>query len=294
MQKEYYVHKAHYAFTPFKAFLKGSQNATNQYLIDEHGNTVHSLIWWMQLPPGGKLVADATGRYSIDLTDIPPIPNEDYMPPIGSFLYHLQFYYKSAIDSGDFWVTEAKRWSKEVDHFAEPTKPLKEAVAGLIAPSDSDIDKARKLYKAVQDLDNTDFSREKSKSELKQLGIRAAKRAEDTLAQKSGTSQDIALLYLAMLRAAGLTAYDMRVVNRTRAYLSRDTSSSASSMMTSSSSAPAGKKSFSTRVRRCVRSRSFTESTRERLASARAPTDARRWRRRICHTPPTPSHAWET
>jgi transglutaminase-like putative cysteine protease len=214
MQKDYYVRKEHYVFTPFKAFLKGSQNATNQYLIDEHGNTVNSLIWWTQLPPGAKLVADASGRYSIDLADIPPIPNEDYMPPIGSFLYHVQFYYKSAFDSGDFWVTEAKRWSKEVDHFAEPTKPVKEAVAGLIAPSDSDVDKARKLYKAVQALDNTDFSREKSKSELKQLGIRAAKRAEDTWVQKSGTSQDITLLYLAMLRAAGLTAYDMRVVNR--------------------------------------------------------------------------------
>jgi len=214
MQRDYFVHKEHYAFTPFKAFLKGSQNATNQYLTDEHGNSVHALIWWTRLPPDAKLIADASGRYSIDLSDVPPIPDEDYMPPISSFLYHVQFYYKSAFDSGDFWVSEAKRWSKEVDHFAEPTKAIKEAVAGLVAPSDSDLDKAKKLYTAVQALDNTDFSREKSKSELKQLGIRAAKRAEDTWAQKSGTSQDIALVYLAMLRAAGLTAYDMRVVNR--------------------------------------------------------------------------------
>jgi transglutaminase-like putative cysteine protease len=41
--------------------------------------------------------------------------------------------------------------------------------------------------------------------------LKVAKRAEDTWAQKSGSSQDIALLYLAMLRAAGLTAYDMKV-----------------------------------------------------------------------------------
>ena len=214
LQYEYFVHKEHYAFTPFKGFLKGEQNTTNHFLVDQRGNVVNSLIWWTQLPEGAKMTQDATGRFSIDLTDIPAIPDEDYMPPVNAFLYHIFFYYKSAFDTGDFWVSEAKRWSKEVDHFAEPTKALKEAVAQLVAPSDSELDKAKKLYKAVQQLDNTDFSREKGKSELKQLHIKAAKRAEDTWAQKSGNSQDIALLYLAMLRAAGLTAYDMKVRDR--------------------------------------------------------------------------------
>jgi hypothetical protein len=46
------------------------------------------------------------------------------------------------------------------------------------------------------------------------LKIKEAKRAEDTWAQKSGDSNDIALLYLAMVRAAGLTAYPVTVVDR--------------------------------------------------------------------------------
>ena len=96
----------------------------------------------------------------------------------------------------------------------DPDKPIREAVSGLIAPTDTELDKARKLYKAVQALDNTNFSRTREKAELKQLGIHAAKRAEDTWAQKSGSSEDITLLYLAMLRAANLNAYDMKVVNR--------------------------------------------------------------------------------
>jgi hypothetical protein len=101
-----------------------------------------------------------------------------------------------------------------VDHFAEPSKSISAAVSKLIAPGDSDLDKAKKLYKAVQALDNTDFSRKKGKIELKELGLHVAKRAEDTWSQNSGSSQDITLLYLAMLRAAGLTAYDMKVVDR--------------------------------------------------------------------------------
>lgn len=216
IQRQYFVHKAHYAFTPFKGFLKGSQNITSHYLVDSRGNTVNSLNWWIQLPPGVTLQSDATGRFTLDLDDIPPVPQEEWMPPIQNLLYHVLFYYISAHNAVDFWVTEAKRWSKEVDHFAEPTKPIREAVSGIIAPSDSDLDKARKLYDAVQALDNTDFSRKKGQAELKELGLRAAKRAEDTWSQKSGSSDDIALLYLAMLRAAGFTAYGMRIVDRER------------------------------------------------------------------------------
>jgi hypothetical protein len=108
------------------------------------------------------------------------------------------FYYSSSSSGQEYWISEAKRWSKEVDHFAEPSKSIREAVNGLIAPGDSDLDKAKKLYKAVQALDNTDFSRKKGSVELKQLGLHVAKRAEDTWSQKSGSSEDITLLYLAM------------------------------------------------------------------------------------------------
>ena len=91
---------------------------------------------------------------------------------------------------------------------------IKSAAAGIVTPSDSELDKAKKLYAAVQALDNTDFSRAKGKAELKANGFRVAKRADDTWNQKSGSGQDIALLYLALLRGAGLNAYPMKVVDR--------------------------------------------------------------------------------
>jgi hypothetical protein len=216
VQRPYFVHHAHYAFTPFKAFLPGLQNVTRSYLMDERGRAVNTLIWWTILPSGVTLKADINGIYRLDLTDIPATPDEAWMPPINGLLYHVTFYYKAAGNAADFWIDEAKYWSKNVDHFAEPSSRIREAVAGIIAPGDSELDKAKKLYKAVQALDNTDYSRKKSASELKQLNLKAAKHAEDTWAQKSGSSQDITLLYLAMLRAAGLTASDMKVVNRSQ------------------------------------------------------------------------------
>lgn len=195
LQRDYLVHNAHYVFIPQGYRLEKSE----------------------QLPPGVEVKNNpAVGEYTLDMSDIPPLPHEDWMPPVaGSQTYQVLFFYKSQF--GDYWPSEAKQWAKEVDHFAEPTKSIHEAVDKLISPSDSDLDKARKLFQAVQSLDNTDFSRQKNKVELKRLGIHETKRAEDTWSQKSGTRQDIALLYLAMLRAAGLTAWDMKVVDRERA-----------------------------------------------------------------------------
>jgi hypothetical protein len=217
IQRPYFVHKAHYAFIPFKAFMPGLQNQTSSYLTDEHERVINTLIWWPKLPDGVKVMTDANGHYTVDVTDIPPAPDEEWMPPTQSVLYKVVFYYKAASNTGDFWTSEAKLWSKDVDHFAETPKKLKAVVAGLVAPADSDLDKAKKLYKAVQALDNTDYSRKKSEAELKQLKLKVAKHAEDTWEQKSGDSEDIAMLYLAMLRSAGLTAYAAKVVNRERA-----------------------------------------------------------------------------
>ena len=218
IQRPYFVHKAHYQFTPFKAFMpRGSADtSTSMYLTDSRGRVVNSLIWWNHLPPGVTMQTSVNGSYSVDVTDIPPIPEEEWMPPIESVLYKVFFYYKAASNASDFWISEAKLWSKDVDKFAEPSSAIHDAVNGLIAPTDSDLDKAKKLYDAVQALDNTDYSRTKSASEMKALKIKEAKHAQDTWQQKSGSSEDIAMLYLAMLRAAGLTAYATKVVDRDR------------------------------------------------------------------------------
>jgi len=214
IQREFYVHKAHFAFTPFKAFQTGSQTSTE--LLDSHQRIVNSLIWWPKLPPGATLKIDVRGRFSLDVADIPAAPNEEWMPPDQSYLYKVTFYYKAGRNANDFWITDAKLWSKDVDRFANPSSAIRNAVNGLVAPGDSESDKAKKLYLAVQTLDNTDFSRHKSEVELRGLNLKPASRAEDVWAQKSGSSDDIAMLYLAMLRAAGLNARAMKVVDRRR------------------------------------------------------------------------------
>jgi hypothetical protein len=197
VQKRYFVHKSHYEFAPTGYF---------------------GMFWRQILPAGASVKRGAGGQMSLDLTDIPPVPDEEWMPPIEGFLYWVRFYYGgSALQSvDDFWQLAGKNWSKEIDPFAEPTKTIRDSVATLVAPSDSDLVKAKKLYTAVEALDNTDYSRHVGASERKQIKQKEVRRAEDIWTQKSGNRNEIAVLYLSMLRAAGLSAYATQVVDRDR------------------------------------------------------------------------------
>ena len=88
IQKPYFVHKAHYEFTPSKEFLHGLAN----YFIDHNGHPINTLIMWQVLPPGVTVKRDAKGHFSLDVSDIPPIPREDWMPPLQNFRFKVAFY----------------------------------------------------------------------------------------------------------------------------------------------------------------------------------------------------------
>ena len=66
-------------------------------------------------------------------------------------------------------------------------------------------------------LENTDFTRKKSQVERKKDKLKDIGKAEDVWKQQSGSADEIALLYVAFARAAGLTVWPMKVVNRNRA-----------------------------------------------------------------------------
>jgi hypothetical protein len=216
IQEQYPVRKAKYFFAPFPDILNSEAGLGGMGALDSHGQVLSDLREYVNLPPGKTLAPTASKRFELELSDIPPLPREKWAPPIESLRYEVRFYFSPGNSVGQYWTNEAAYWLKEVGRFAEPSGSIKTAVGSLVAPGDSDIDKAKKLYEAVQGLENTDFTRKKGEAELKHEGLRAAKRAEDTWAQKGGSGEDLALLYLAFLRGAGLTAFPMKVVDRER------------------------------------------------------------------------------
>jgi hypothetical protein len=214
IQQEFPVRRAKYFFAPFPDFLSTEANLSSRGMTNQHGQMESDLLEYVHLPVGKTLAPNASKRFELDLSDIPPLPREKWAPPAESQRYEVQFYYSAVSSAGEYWTSEANYWLKDVGRFADVSHVIKDAAASLITPADSDMDKAKKLYAAVQGLENTDFTRKKSDAELKHAGFRVAKRAEDTWTQKSGSGEDLALLYLALLRGAGLTAYPMKVVDR--------------------------------------------------------------------------------
>lgn len=206
IQQPYFVHKAHYFFHPTE----------HGGISDEHGNICDNLLYAPVGKMDGKVMRDTQGRYTLDVTDVPPIPHEDWMPPLNSMAWRVHFYYTWAYSGNDFWTGTAKRWLKETNRFAN-SNALRDAANQLVAPGDSDEVKARKIYDAVQKLENTDFSRAKSQAELKAEGLKANKDAKIVWDQKSGSSNDLAMLYVGLAKAAGLKVFPMEVVNRNRA-----------------------------------------------------------------------------
>ncbi len=212
VQQHYFVHKAHYFFNPSKS----------EYITTKHGDTASRLMYVLHADKDAKIIRDATGRFTFDAVDIPAIPNEDWMPPLNSINWRAQFYYTPYTSGGDFWQSEGKRWNKETDHFTDPGKTIQQAVAQIVAPADTEEQKAHKIYDAVMKLDNTSFGREKSAAERKKESLKEIKSAEDVWNQKSGDADNLALLYVALARAAGLKVYPMQVVNRNRALFDTD------------------------------------------------------------------------
>jgi len=209
IQQPFYVHKAHYYFNP--------ASTPGRYISDDRGQILDRIMYAVSGVKAEQVVRDSLGRYSVDFADIPPIPNDDWMPPINTIRWRIEFYYTYATSGVQFWDSEGKHWAKDTEHFTNPSNTLKTAVSQIVAPGDTDEQKARKIYAAVMKLENTHFARKKSEAERKAENLKVIKDAEDVWKQQSGSEDEIALLYVALARAAGLKVWPMKVVDRSRA-----------------------------------------------------------------------------
>jgi transglutaminase-like putative cysteine protease len=215
IQQSYYVHKAHYTFLPSDAYNQTIANGSGSggsYIVNEHGVKLEDILISSTLPAGKSVQPDPTGRYQLDLNDIPPIPEEVHAPPAESLTMHVNFYYAPSFDAKQYWHDEMHYWEKDVSAYTAATGAIKQAAADAVSPSDAPLDKARKLYALVQKFDNTSYSSNSGFSSFGQAVPPGS--VESVLQKKSGNSEEIALLYLALARAAGLDARDERIASR--------------------------------------------------------------------------------
>ena len=221
IQSPLYTRKAHYTWRP-----------TDKQLIstEDDGAPSTSISWTKILPAGAQLKQTqlpATGLsggqyiFDLDVHDVPPAPEEDYMPPISSFTYRVLFYYCAYRSPDDFWKNAGKHWAKLQDKFIGPGPAVSAAVRDLVLPTDTQDQKLRKIYAAVMRLDNTNYTREHSTAEEKSQGLKEVRNTDDIWTRKRGNNDQITDLFIAMARAAGMKAYVGVVTNRDRSLFYR-------------------------------------------------------------------------
>jgi hypothetical protein len=138
----------------------------------------------------------------------------------------VHFYYFGYSKIEKYWIGEGKHYSGVWNQFIDSTSlvkgigggngAVKNAVDGIISSGDTDEAKLRKIYSAVQALDNTQYSREKTKQEDQAAGLHNINNASDVWAHKSGTPNQLTELFVAMARNAGFKAYLMDISSRNR------------------------------------------------------------------------------
>lgn len=218
IQQPYFVHKAHYSYTPADQFLPyrnmGGTGIADSQLKDRHYENLTDIRSTAILPPGKSIIQDAAGRYTLDLTDIPPSPQEPFAPPVGESIYQANFYYTYTVVEKEFWQKEMQYWTKDLNRYTAPKNLIKSTAAVVVSASDSPLDKARKLYALVQKLHNTDLGFDSSASTADDSIPNG--NVETVLENKKGDSNQLAFLYLALVRAAGLDARPERIASRSR------------------------------------------------------------------------------
>lgn len=199
---------------------------TTEQMIDGHEAPINMITWFPILPAGTQVVhhdLPSSGKnglpqqsYEITVKNIPPVVDEEYMPPLGNYSYRVYFNYVSAHTADEYWKTEGKYWSKYVNSFTNPNSDLKAATQQIIAGATTSDQKLRAIYAAVQALENTDYTREHEQREDKANGLGKVNKANDVLEHKRGNSTQITKLFIGMARAAGFNADAMLVPDRSK------------------------------------------------------------------------------
>jgi hypothetical protein len=218
IQTSYFTHKEHFSFEP--GTIQG-------YLWGPHGKTLDRLVITGTPSNLPVSVQHVKNQFILDLNDVPPTPDEDWMPPINTLRWHIGFYYTYAATEKEFWDTDVKFWAEDISDFTRVTGTIRKAADSIVSPGDTDEQKARKIYAAVVKLENTDFTHERSEAERKKEKLKEINSVEDVWKNRSGPGNPIALLYVALAQAAGLKAWPMEIVDRNNAifdynYLNRN------------------------------------------------------------------------
>lgn len=182
----------------------------SRYLVNEHDDIVDQ-VYYTTRGFNTKDIKQTRDEMHLEMSNIPAREEEEFSPPASMSQMRVDFYYgdRKMAKPDEFWKSEGKYWTKEVEKFIGNHGSIAEAANQVISPSDTPEQKVRKIYARVQQIPNFSYGRERTEKEGK-----PNRSVEDVLRQNGGYRDQIARLFVAMVRSVNLRAYVMRVAPR--------------------------------------------------------------------------------
>lgn len=205
LQEELVQRHAKFVFIPYKGGADVVDSKRGQRL---------SGVYWspVGLPKGVEVKQMADQSLQLEMKDIPAYEQEAFSPPADTIKMRVEFYYGSSSmgKPAEFWKEEGKYWNKEVEKFIGHSSSVAEAAGAAVSATDTPEQKVHKLYDLVQKLKNTSYQDQGLIESLEDKDKSAAS-AEQILKKNGGSRDEITRLFVALVRAANVPAYVMRV-----------------------------------------------------------------------------------
>ena len=149
------------------------------------------------------------GSFDIRAENIPPFRREPLMPPeLGVKMWGWLYYSPDADPSPErYWRDYAERRHQRISYETKPTRAIRRVVETITLSRDGSPEKIARIYAYVQnEIQNIGPGDEREPEAAPDPGLKKNKSVDDTIRRRYGTPSDINLLFISMLRAAGLDA----------------------------------------------------------------------------------------
>jgi hypothetical protein len=203
IQQELFVRHAHLTLRP----VKGAEVKEHQVAMPEN------------LAP--RMMSD--GTIQLDMENVPAYVEEEYSPPEDNLKQRVDLFYAVGFYGVEgYWMGLGRRRAEQYDTFMGKSKGIEREATRLIAASDSEEAKLRKIYARVQQIRAVNYESEKTEKERKQGNLKENKNAEDVLNRGYAFGNEINLVFVALARAAGFEAFPVLVTSRDRSVFTKD------------------------------------------------------------------------
>ncbi|MGO8985145.1 MAG: DUF3857 domain-containing protein [Terriglobales bacterium] len=223
--QEYSLYNSHWILSD-ELFTKRAQFSLKPFLGNSY--LVFSVRWsWQQLPVG--TVPPRSGPDTIirmEANNIPAFETEEYMPPANELKARVDFVYEEGVigqrEEARYWKDVGKQRNGQLESIVGKRGAMQQAVSQIVAASDPQEVKLRKIYDRVQQFRNTSYEVQKTEQEQKRAKEKQEENpnVEEIWKRGYGNGVQLTWLFLGLARAAGFEAYGCWVSSRNEYFFS--------------------------------------------------------------------------